>query len=111
LCVDGSITMLRPRTSAGLPARLGNAPTMTAGGTCPQPDVLAPLQVAPSITDTVRSKMLLTKTVLVAGSTATARGLRPTGIVAAFFAHPEGVVPLHVLPLITETVLSKVLAT
>jgi hypothetical protein len=58
--------------------------------------------VAVSITDTVPSKELVTKTVPAAGSTATPNGLVPTPIVAV-------TVPVAVS--ITDTVLSNSLAT
>src|SRR5438552_12753914 len=81
--------MLRPKILLPLPAVLGNAPTNTAGGgTCGQPDVWVPLQVEPSITDTVRSSRFPTKTVFLSRTIPTARGAAPTGTVATG-VHPE----------------------
>ena len=111
MCLVESIPMPRPSMLVSFPAVLGNAPTRTVGGVWPQPEVLVPLQVEPSMTDTVRSSRLPTKTVLVAVTIPTERGALPTAIFAGVWWQPEVVVPLQVLPLITETVLSLVLAT
>src|SRR5215470_17012481 len=93
------------------PTAFGNAATGTANGVCPQPDVFVPLQVEPSMTETVMSSLFPTKTVFVPSSTPTARGAAPTEIIAGVWPHPDVFVPLQVLPSITETVLSSVLVT
>src|SRR6516162_557548 len=102
--------MLRPRMFAPLKRAFGNAPTRIAGGVCPQPEVFAPLHVAPSIRETVKSSRLPTNTVLVAVTIPTDRGPLPTGTVATA-TQPLVFVPLQTLPLITETVLSPVFVT
>jgi hypothetical protein len=67
----------------------------------------------PSITETVpgRAAWLVTKTVFVTGSTATAFPNAPTATVAGFRPHPEVSLASHVAPSITDTVLSPALAT
>jgi hypothetical protein len=67
------------RSSARLPAP---APARVAGGVCPQPAWLRPLQAAVSRTDTVPSSVLVTWTVCVAASTNAGDGLPPTVTVA-----------------------------
>src|SRR6516225_7652512 len=93
---------------------LGPPPTVTvASGWCAQPCGWLPLQELPSITETVpgRAAWLVTKTVFVTGSTATASPKAPTAAVAGFCPHPEVSLALHVAPLMTDTVLSPALAT
>ena len=71
---------------APFPALSGNAPTTTAGGgDCGQPEVLVPLQVAPSTIDTVRSSRFPMKTVFLSNTIPTARGAAPAGNVATTF--------------------------
>src|SRR5215472_17565387 len=53
----------------------------------------------------------MTKTVFVTGSTATASPKAPTAAVAGFCPHPEAPLGSHVAPLMTDTVLSRALAT
>src|SRR5947208_3617042 len=77
----------------------------------PQPEVWVPLQVEPSMTDTVRSLRFPTKTVLVSNTIPTERGSEPTGIVAGVCPQPELSVALQCRALNTETVLSSVFAT
>src|SRR5438477_387479 len=103
--------MPRPNRLLPFPAVPGNAPTRTAGGVWPQPDVWVPLQVEPSMTDTVRSLRFPTKTVLVSNTIPTERGSEPTGIVGCVCMQPEVILPLQVAPLITESVLSTILDT
>ena len=69
-----------------------------------------PLQVAPSITDTVRSLRLPTRTVFLSRTMPTALGAVPTGTVATG-TQPDVVMRLQVLPLMTETVLSFLFVT
>src|SRR5215831_7865431 len=90
---------------------LFGVPTPTANGVCPQPELSLPLQVEPSITDTVPSSRFPTKIVSVFGSTPTERGPAPTAIVATALPHPLELPLLQVEPSITETVLSFVLVT
>src|SRR5262249_30625275 len=117
MCFVESTPMPRPSMLLSVaevvafPAVFGKAPTKTTGGVCPHPEVLVPLQVAPLITDTVRSIAFPTKTVLVAVTTPTERGAFPTVIFAGIRWQPEVFAPLQVLPLITETVLSLVFVT
>src|SRR6266550_905737 len=111
MCFVESTAMLRPNRLLPFPAVLGNAPTRTAGGIEPQPEVLVPLQVEPSMTDTVRSLRFPTKTVLVAKTIPTDLGFAPTGIVAGVCPQPELSVALQCRVLITDTVLSLVFAT
>ena len=68
------------------PALSGNAPTRTAGGgDCGQPEVLVPLQVAPSIIETVRSLRFPMKTVFLSNTIPTPTGAAPAGNVATTF--------------------------
>src|SRR5712691_2048070 len=99
--------MLRPNMLLPFPPVLGNAPRRTAGGVWPQPVVSPPLQVEPSMTDTVRSSRFPTKTVLVANTIPTERGPAPTAIVAGVCPQPELSVALQCKVLITDTVLSS----
>src|SRR5437016_13110181 len=111
MCFLQSVAMLRANRLLPFPALPGNAPRRTAGGVWPQPVVLPPLQVEPSMTDTVRSLRFPTKTVLVANTIPTERGSEPTGIVAGVCPQPELSVALQCRALNTETVLSSVFAT
>src|SRR5262245_36226853 len=111
LWLAGSIAMPRPKIYPPFPAAFGNAATGRANGACPQPDVSVPLQVEPSMTETVTSARLPMKTVFVPASTPTARGPTPTETNAGVWPQPDVLVPLQVLPSITETVLSLVLVT
>src|SRR5438552_723902 len=104
--------MLRPKILLPLPAVLGNAPTNTAGGgTCGQPDVWVPLQVEPSITDTVRSSRFPTKTVFLSRTIPTARGAAPTAVVGCGCEQLEVLLRLQVAPLMMESVSSSRLET
>ena len=62
------------------PALSGNAPTTTAGGgDCGQPEVLVPLQVDPSIIETVRSSRFPMKTVFLSNTIPTPTRRRAGG--------------------------------
>src|SRR5215470_255284 len=93
---------------------LGAPPTlMVVNGWCAQPDGWLPVQELPSITDTVPgwASWLVTNTMLVTGSTATASSNVPTRTVVGFWPHPEVFPALHVAPLITDTVPSLAFVT
>jgi hypothetical protein len=92
---------------------LGPPPTLTVvKGWCTQPGGWLPVQELPSITDTVpgRASVLVTNTMFVTGSTATAEPNAPTRMVVGFWPHPEVSPALHVAPLITDTVPSLAFA-
>ena len=88
----------------------GKEPTVTVAGTWPQLEVTVPLQVAPLITESswpVPLKFvppLVTYTVSVAGSTATASGPPATVTKGGFCPQPEVREALQVAPLMTDTV-------
>ena len=88
---------------------MGPGPTGTSAGTCPHPEVITALQVAPSNTDTVFAPAFATYTVSVAASTATplgrSSGVRfPTTIVGQGPWQRETSPEWHRLVSITETV-------
>src|SRR5215469_9997840 len=93
----------------------GDGPTVTVAGFCPHPEVLAALQVAPSMTETVSplpftpGPLSVTYRVSVTGSTAIPTGPFPASTVAGFCPQPEVLTALQVAALITETVLLNAL--
>ena len=93
------------------PSPSGPPATVTVGGRWPQPEVVFPLQVAPSITDTVLALALPTYTVSVSRLTATGIGKRPTVTVGGRWPQPEMRSALHTAALTTDMVLSLALVT
>src|SRR5215471_1601462 len=93
----------------------GADPTVTVGGTCPQPVPVVPLQVAPLITDTVSPVLLVpllaTYTVSVAALTAMASGPRVSLTVFTGWPQPVVVTALQRAALITDTLPPPRLAT
>src|ERR1700722_2059297 len=84
----------------------GPVPIVTVAGSRPQPVVTCPLQVLPSMTDTVVPAPLpqfATYAVSVSWSTATSTGLFPTVTAGGRWLQPEGSRAVHVAPLMTET--------
>ena len=79
-------------------------PTGTVVGVRSQPELSRPLQVRPSITETVLSLMLVTYTVWVARSTVSVLGSLPTVTVGQGPAQPRTVRALQRRPSITDTV-------
>src|SRR6516165_6792973 len=94
-----------------MPSPSGPPATVTVGGFWPHPVVVLPLQVAPSITETVLSFVLPTYTVSVCWLTASGSGKLPTGMVGGCWPQPEVSPAWHVAVLTTDTVLSLALVT
>src|ERR1700722_14000568 len=80
-------------------------------GRPPQPDVVVPLHVLVSMTDSVSSKWFTAKTVPEDGSSATNWGFAPVVTVGHAWPQPEVTRALHTVLLMTETVPSLSLAT
>ena len=83
---------------------IGAEPTGTVAGVCEHPEVVSALHVAPLITETVPSSMLLTYTVSVRSSTATPAGSLPTVIVGHGPLHFDTSRALQPRASITDTV-------
>src|SRR6516165_555654 len=92
------------RAAGSMAMTLGARPTGNLGWGPWHPVATAALQVAALMTVTLVSSMLVTATVWLAGSKATAVGPKPTVTAGGVCPHPVEVVALQVAPLITDTV-------